>query len=80
MIVSFLNYVGNKNDFFKSKNYNGLNSINKMNQINFINFLNYKIYDTFIFIPIQIHFGKIIQKIFKKRALYIIKIRIVNQD
>ena len=71
MIVSFLNYVGNKNDFFKSKNYNGLNSINKMNQINFINFLNYKIYDTFIFIPIQIHFGKIIQKIFKKRALYI---------
>ena len=71
MIVSFLNYIGDKNDYFKSQQYKEINSINKMNKLNFSYFLQSKIYDSFLSIPIQIHFSKIIQKVFKKRALYI---------
>ena len=71
MIVSFLNYIGDKNDYFKSKQYKEINSINKMNKLNFSNFLQSKIYDSFLSIPIQMHFSKTIQKVFKKRALYI---------
>ena len=71
MIVSFLNYIGDKNDYFKSQQYKEINSINKMNKLNFSNFLQSKIYDSFLSIPIQIHFSKTIQKVFKKRALYI---------
>jgi len=71
MIVSFLNYIGDKNDYFKSQQYKEINSINKMNKLNFSNFLQSKIYDSFLSIPIQVHFSKTIQKVFKKRALYI---------
>lgn len=66
MIVSFLNYIGDKNDYFKSQQYKEINSINKMNKLNFSNFLQSKIYDSFLSIPIQIHFSKTIQKVFKK--------------
>ena len=45
--------------------------IDKINYSNYNNYLNYKIYDSFLSIPIQIHFEKIIQKVFKKRTLYI---------
>ena len=71
MIISFLNYIGDKNDFFKSKKFNDIKSLNKMNFINFTNSLYSKIYDTFLSIPIQIHFSHIIKKIFKRRNLYI---------
>ena len=71
MIISFLNYTGEKKDFFKSKYFNKNNIISKMNEENFINYLYSKIYDTFLSIPIQIHFSRIIKKIFKRRALYI---------
>ena len=70
MIISFLNYTGEKKDFFKSK-FHKNNIISKMNEENFTNFLYSKIYDTFLSIPIQIHFSRIIKKIFKRRALYI---------
>ena len=56
LIISFLNYIGDKNNFFKSKNFNGIKPLNKMNDINYNNFLFSKIYDTFLSIPIQIHF------------------------
>ena len=56
MIISFLNYIGEKNDFFKSKQFNDIKSLNKRNNINY-NILYSKIYDTFLSIPIQIHFS-----------------------
>ena len=72
MIISFLNYTGEKKNFFKSKYYNKNNNIiSKMNEENFAYFLYSKIYDTFLSIPIHIHFSRIIKKIFKRRALYI---------
>ena len=71
MIISFLNYTGDKNDFFKSKKFNDIKSLSKMNYINFTNSLYSKIYGTFLSIPIQIHFSHIIKKIFRRRNLYI---------
>ena len=71
MIISFVNYSGDKIDFFKSTQTIENNNITKMNNINFSNFLHSKIYDSFLSIPIQIHFINNIQKIFKKKTLYI---------
>ena len=71
MIISFINYTGEKMDFFKSKKNNEINTINKMNDLNFKNYLYSKIYDTFLSIPIQMHFSHIIKKIFKRNNLYI---------
>ena len=71
MIISFINYLGKKNDFFKSKGINDSKFISKMNEANFSNYLYSKIYDTFLSIPIQINFSRIVKKIFKRRALYI---------
>ena len=63
MIISFINYTGDKNDYFKSDQIKEINAVSKMNKT--------KIYDSFLSIPTQIYFGKMIQKIFKKRTLYI---------
>ena len=43
MIISYLNYIGDKNDFLNSKIFNENNSINKMNNMNYNNFLQYMI-------------------------------------
>ena len=69
MIISFLNYIGDKNDFFNSYQNKAINSIEKINNISLNTFLHSKIYDTFLSIPIQIYFSKIIQKIFKKKSI-----------
>ena len=71
IIVSFVNYTGDKKDYFKSGQMKEIKAVSKINNINFSNYLNSKIYDSFLSIPIQIYFGKMIQKIFKKRTLYI---------
>ena len=71
MIISYLNYIGDKKDFLNSKIFNENNSINKMNNMNYNNFLQSKIYDTFLSIPIQLHFNCISKKVFKRRLLYI---------
>ena len=78
MIISFVNYKGDKDDFFKNNILKENNDISKMNIINFRNFLHSKIYDTFLSIPIQIHFIKNIQKIFKKKTLYVKEIYYKN--
>ena len=70
MIVSFINYTDNKHEFFNSKQFNELNSLNKMNNDNYTAFLQSKIYDTFLSIPLQIHFEWISKAIFKRRGLY----------
>ena len=71
MIISFINYTGDKSEFFKLKKNNDMDSINKMNDLNFKNYLYSKIYDTFLSIPIQMHFSHIIKKVFKRSNLYI---------
>ena len=76
MIISFINFEGDKDDFLKSKIFNEINSVNKLNEkeiynSNFINKIYPKIYDTFLSIPIQMHFSRIIKKIFKRQILYI---------
>ena len=75
MIISYLNFEGDKEDFIKSKVSNDINiNNNKLNEkenINFINSINLKLYDTFLSIPIQMHFSRIIKKIFKRQTLYI---------
>ena len=78
MIISFVNYTGDKNDFFKNTEMKEKNDINMINNINFSYFLHSKIYDTFLSIPIQIHFIKNVQKIFKKKTLYIKEIYYKN--
>jgi hypothetical protein len=70
LIVSFINYTGDKHEFFNSKQYNEINSLNKMNNENYMTFLQSKIYDTFLSIPLQIHFERLSKSIFKRRALY----------
>jgi len=70
MIVSFINYTDDKHEFFNSKQFNELNSLNKMNNDNYTAFLQSKIYDTFLSIPLQIHFEWISKAIFKRRGLY----------
>ena len=70
MIVSFINYIDDKHEFFNSKQFNELNSLNKMNNDNYTAFLQSKIYDTFLSIPLQIHFEWISKAIFKRRGLY----------
>lgn len=70
MIVSFINYTGDKHEFFNSKQFNEINSLNKMNNENYMAFLESKIYDTFLSIPLQIHFERVSKPIFKRRALY----------
>ena len=75
MIISFINFEGDKDDFLKSKIFSESN-INNINQkensnLNFINSINPKLYDTFLSIPIQMHFSRIIKKIFKRQTLYI---------
>ena len=75
MIISYLNFEGNKDDFFKSKIFSEVNT-NKLNQkenanLNYINTIHPKLYDTFLSIPIQMHFSRIIKKIFKRQSLYI---------
>ena len=70
IIISYLNYSSEKANFYKFEELKDINSIQKINQKNLIENLNNKIYDTFLSIPIQIHFGKNIQKVFKKRVLY----------
>lgn len=71
LIISYINYQGDKKDYFNSQNFNKINSIDKMNFTNFNNSLSSKIFDTFLSIPLQIHFWKNAQNIFKKRNLYI---------
>ena len=71
IIVSFINYIGDRNEFFNSMEFKDINSKNKKNNYNFYNYLNFKIYDSFLSIPIQIHFEKVIQKVFRKKTLYI---------
>ena len=76
MIISYLNFEGDKEDFIKSKlsnniNINNNNKLNEKENINFINSINLKLYDTFLSIPIQMHFNRIIKKIFKRQTLYI---------
>ena len=76
MIISYINFEGDKDDFLKSKMYYELNvsnnnEINEQENINFINAINPKLYDTFLSIPIQLHFSRIIKKIFKRQTLYI---------
>ena len=78
IIVSFVNYTGDKKDYFKSGQMKENKAVSKINNINFSNYLNSKIYDSFLSIPIQIYFGKMIQKIFKKRTLYIKNIYYTN--
>ena len=60
LIISYINYQGDKNEYFNSNNFMSINNINKMNYSNFNNYLHSKIYDTFLSIPLQIHFGKYI--------------------
>ena len=50
---------------------NNNNKINEQENINFINAINPKLYDTFLSIPIQMHFSRVIKKIFKRQTLYI---------
>lgn len=69
LIISYINYQGDKTEYFHSKNYMSIDNINKMNYSNFNNFMHSKIYDTFLSIPLEIHFGKNIQNIFKKSTL-----------
>ena len=76
MIISYINFEGDKDDFLKSKiyyelNMNNNNKINEQENINFINEINPKLYDTFLSIPIQMHFSRVIKKIFKRQTLYI---------
>ena len=76
MIISFINFEGDKEDFLKSKIFSELNSNDKLNDkeitnSNFINRIYSKLYDTFLSIPIQMHFSRIIKKIFKRQTLYI---------
>ena len=79
MIISYINFEGDKDDFLKSKVFNEINNnennnMNKLSEkesLNFINSINSKIYDTFLSIPIQLHFNRIIKKIFKRQTLYI---------
>ena len=70
LIVSFINYTGDKHEFFNSKQFNEINSLNKMNNENYMAFLQSKIYDTFLSIPLQIHFERLSKTIFKRRGLY----------
>ena len=78
MIISFLNYTGEKNDFLKLKQFNDVKNLSKINDKNFINYLYSKIYDSVLSIPIQINFRHIVKKIFKRRALYIKDIHYKN--
>ena len=71
MIISYINYQGDKKDYFKSQDNKNINSIDKINFSNFNNFLYSKIYDTFLSIPLQIHFWKNAQKVFRRQTLYI---------
>ena len=79
MIISYINFKGDKDDFLKSKIYNELSinninndkKINEQDNINLINAINPKLYDTFLSIPIQMHFNRVIKKIFKRQTLYI---------
>ena len=78
-IISYINFEGDKDDFLKSKIYNELSinninndkKINEQDNINLINAINPKLYDTFLSIPIQMHFNRVIKKIFKRQTLYI---------
>ena len=78
MIISFLNYTGEKSDFLKSKQFNDIKSLSKINDKNFTNYLYSKIYDSILSIPIQINFNRIAKKIFKRRVLYIKDIHYKN--
>ena len=78
MIISFLNYTGEKNDFLKLKQFNDVKNLSKINDKNFINYLYSKIYDSVLSIPIQINFWHTVKKIFKRRALYIKDIHYKN--
>ena len=71
LIISYINYQGDKKEYFNSKNFKNINSIDKMNLSNFHNYIYSKIFETFLSIPLQIHFKKSIQKVFKKQTLYI---------
>ena len=79
MIISYINFEGDKEDFLKSKIFSEVNdnltkSTEKEKEIscsNFINAIYSKLYDTFLSIPIQMHFNRIIKKIFKRQTLYI---------
>ena len=76
MIISFINFEGDKEDFLKSKIFSEISSSKKLNDkeisnSNFINSISSKLYDTFLSIPIQMHFSRIIKKIFKRQTLYI---------
>lgn len=71
LIISYINYQGDKKEYFNSQNFKNINSIDKMNLTNFNNYIYSKIFETFLSIPLQIHFKKNIRKIFKKQTLYI---------
>ena len=76
MIISFINFEGDKEDFLKSKIFSEISNSNKLNDkeisnTNFINSITSKLYDTFLSIPTQMHFNRIIKKIFKRQTLYI---------
>ena len=66
-IISYLNFEGDKNDFLNSKQFNDINKFNNKDD----SIINYKLYDTFLSIPIQMHFQRIIKNIFKRQTLYI---------
>ena len=70
LIVSFINYTGDKHEFFKSKQYNEINSLNKVNNENYMALLQDKIYDIFLSIPLEIHFERLSKATFKRRSLY----------
>ena len=79
MIISYINFECDKEDFLKSKLFSEVNdNLNKSTEkekeiscSNFINSIYSKLYDTFLLIPIQMHFNRIIKKIFKRQTLYI---------
>ena len=78
MIISFLNYTGEKNNLLNSKQFNDIKSLSEINDKNFLNYLYSRVYDSVLSIPIQINFGRSAKKIFKKPALYIKEIHYKN--
>ena len=78
LIISYINYQGDKKEYFNSQNYKNINSIDKMNLTNFNNYIYSKIFETFLSIPLQIHFKKNFRKVFKKQTLYIKDINYKN--
>jgi hypothetical protein len=72
LIMSYVNYYGEKKDFFKYNNYNEILKVEDGKKQNYYNnYLIEKIFDTFLSIPIGLHFNHLSKKIFKIRNLFI---------